>query len=50
MQEDLGQRIVDLLSDSARQAELQAASLEEVRRTYVPDAWGGWARASPALI
>ncbi|MBV8692783.1 MAG: glycosyltransferase, partial [Actinobacteria bacterium] len=41
-EDDLGPRIVELLADTARQAELRAAGIEEIRRTYVADAWAGW--------
>jgi glycosyltransferase involved in cell wall biosynthesis len=42
-QEELGPLIANLLGDDARQAELRDAGIEEVRRTYVPEAWTDWA-------
>lgn len=41
-EDEIGPRIVELLSDVARQAELRAAGVEEVRRTYVAEAWVDW--------
>jgi glycosyltransferase involved in cell wall biosynthesis len=43
-QDELGPLIAALLADQARQAELHDAGIEEVRRTYVPEAWTDWAQ------
>jgi len=42
-EDELGPRIVELLGDTARQEELRAAAVDEVRHHYVAEAWAGWA-------
>jgi hypothetical protein len=42
-EDELAPRIVELLADTARQAQLRAAGIDEVRTHYVAEAWAGWA-------